>query len=161
MSKMIVIYHKPGICTLNENLILKPGANEVSVKDFEPYEKHPTILKYVDDGIIEFKMPTKAGASGDSGDGGGSDVEQHLKGKNVKESIALVQATADANLLAAWLKVEERKTVKEALEKQIKSLSDAPVLRNDPNASEKVGGVTVTGSQSAASETLTPDFSGD
>ena len=125
---MVVTLHKDGIVNLAGELILKGGANTVPAKKFAPWKKHPTVMKMVEQGVIEYTEDSDAKDEGEA---------QHLSALKVPEATSLVKATIDTELLAKWQSVEKRAGVKKAIEEQLKVLAEAPKMRDEGDDENK------------------------
>lgn len=96
------ILHAPGIPAII------PGANDVSDDAWRKAKSNPVISGWVESGWIK------------------EQEAQSLAGLKANEAIALVKDTFSMELLGKWLEEEQRKTVIEAIEAQMKELERKP-----------------------------------
>lgn len=143
---MIVVYHKKGILNLNNEVVLKGGANSLNDEQasaFEKYKTHPQVKSLKDNGEIEWtevKGDVKTGLV---------DAE-YLKTLSVKNATDVVKNTIDSDLLKKWEAVEDRAGVKKEITKQLKKL--ATDSKDTEVETQGVEGLDA----SAASEELEP-----
>lgn len=96
-----------------QRIVLKPGVNDVDPKAWASWRETKVMAHYLEEGkIVEPK------------DAAEKEPEvKTLKGLNVKDSIALVKATFDQELLGKWIEAEQRENVLKAMEKQLEAIA--------------------------------------
>lgn len=129
---MIVTVHTPSVVHLPDGKVLFSGANTVDSKEFSKLVKHPVICAMVEKGTLSYDEKSV-------GSPAANDDEGYLLKLKVKEAQDLVGQTIDGDLLAKWLKKENRKPVVTALNDQIKALGEKAVLRSDDNSEDLEG----------------------
>jgi endonuclease YncB( thermonuclease family) len=90
---------------------LMPGINEVEQADFEVMRKNQIFGMYVKAGALEVLEQV-------------TDKQSAVKSLSNNEAARLVAETADRELLTKWLEGEQRKPVREAIEKQFARLAE-------------------------------------
>lgn len=114
---MLIEYSKPNVMTLpitsstgamERTIMLVPGINEVLATDWKKLEKHPRIVKLMDNGDIAVAL-----ASEDTTDAFA------LSSADIKEAISIVKKTWNLVLLEDWKAGESRAGVVKEINKQI------------------------------------------
>jgi len=102
--------------TNSKTMILKPGINEMSDKDWAKMKDHQKFKKMLEDGDMEVvKKDNEKSKSG-------GEVASNLAEMKASDATKVVEQTLDKELLESWLEGEERVTVQRALDKQLKKL---------------------------------------
>ncbi|ABR46649.1 hypothetical protein Amet_4360 [Alkaliphilus metalliredigens QYMF] len=84
---------------------LNIGANEVEKKDWDKESKHPIVKDWLKDKVVEVKEGL---------------IEDISEITPAGKAIEIVQTTFSQEKLQKWSEQEERKTVLEAIQKQLK-----------------------------------------
>ena len=93
---------------------LVPGANDVDEQDFKDFSGHPIMKKVVESGEIEALKKV-----GDNDGSGGAETTKDL---NASDAIEMVKDTYDPSLLEKWKEDDDRKTVQDAIDKQLEDI---------------------------------------
>jgi hypothetical protein len=111
---------------------LMPGVNVVDPKWWANAKKHPSVKKLLDAATLTEEMdPQEAEDAEALGDEGASEaVIDHITTQTVNQARGLVNDTVDVDLLKKWLARDERKSVKEAITKQLAKLEAEPEMRD-------------------------------
>ncbi len=108
-----------------QRIVLKPGVNDVDPKAWAAWRETAVMKHYLEEGkIVEPNAEAEAEKEPEV---------KTLKGLNVKESIALVKATFDQELLGKWIEAEQRENVLKAMEKQLEAIAIKTEKDGDPN----------------------------
>lgn len=125
---MLIRYEKSSVFHVNGK-VLKPGINKVSPSWWAETKKHKSVTKRIELGILVEETPLE-----DIEDFGDDMVDEvaveHILSLNVSNARNLINDTVDLELLKAWKEKDERKTVRDAIEKQIATLEAEPELRD-------------------------------
>jgi hypothetical protein len=104
------------------SVMLRPGIQTVSMEQWKEIEKHPRVIRALDEGTLKIEKSVKK-------EGGEpealADVPKSLKGKSIKDAIHFVSGVMDETLLKKYRSLENRPAVKKALETQIDKLKKA------------------------------------
>jgi hypothetical protein len=100
---------------------LLPGVNRIAKEDWEAFIRNPARRHQLAEGELEV-------------------VEEEelltLKAKSPKDAIALVKNTVRKDLLETWFADENRKTILEAIEKQLAAIAPPPAKRDDDEGAD-------------------------
>ncbi|MDQ0299644.1 hypothetical protein J2S78_002064 [Salibacterium salarium] len=93
---------------------LLPGVNDVKESDYKRFSSHPIAKKWIEKG--EIKTFEKEETDGED------TTVQSTKDLNAEGAIDLVEDTFTVSMLEDWEEKEDRKTVLEAIDKQLAEL---------------------------------------
>lgn len=94
---------------------LLPGANNIDEADYKRFSSHPIAKKWIEKGeIVTFKK--------EENNKDEENTVESTKDLNANEAIDLVEDTFSVSMLEEWKEKEDRKTVLEAIEKQLAEL---------------------------------------
>lgn len=89
------------------NVSLNIGGNEVNEKDWDVVSKHPIVKIWLENGDVEVEK---------------GDLEDITKIVPANKAVLVIETTFSQGKLQKWLETETRKTVIDAIEKQIEYL---------------------------------------
>ncbi len=100
--------------------ILLPGPNEMKAEQWAKVAKHPTVERWIEEGVLEI-------IGDETKDVSPGVVLSKLSPRDAEKTVS---ETIDMGILEAWLGKEKRPRVVKALQKQIAEIKAPPVLRN-------------------------------
>lgn len=118
-----IISRRKGNLVTESRIVLRPGENVMSQEKADTLKKSKAAELWFRLGWIKVKPTAKTAdlaADLDGGDESGTD-----KPVSAKEAIAFVADCSDTGVLEGMLEGEDRKTVKNAIEKRLESLEEA------------------------------------
>lgn len=122
-EKTIIVNNKKTGLIGFEDVTIMPGPNTISEVIAKKMQSHPVIKIMIEEGQLEFPEHITE--------------ELGVSKLSPNEAIALVETTVDSDLLKSWVKSDERKPVKVAIEKQLKKLSEPTQLRGGNKSENK------------------------
>lgn len=132
---MIIKNNKTNLSTIMGKTLI-PGNNTVDLSWWMQARKHPTVQARLELGLLEEVTPIEdVTEENEAGELTATKTDAEAKQysvnmikdiKQVGAANALIRDTFHPVLLQAWLEVEGRAKVKEAIEKQLKLLKQAP-----------------------------------
>jgi hypothetical protein len=99
-------------------LNILPGINEIKGENWEWIKKDSYTQRFLNE--KKFEIIDDEGSSDDSNDNNNNNYP--LANKNAKQAIAIVKETMDIELLNNWKNKEERSSIIQAIDKQLKDL---------------------------------------
>lgn len=111
----------------NRRLVLKPGINNVKDDLWELMRTNAGLRKRIARDELEVLEERSRGEVEDDKrepDEAAEAAAIALTDLNAKEARALIRETIDRDVLAAWLEIEERSTVRSQIEKQLDKVSE-------------------------------------
>ncbi|MFC2948539.1 hypothetical protein [Virgibacillus sediminis] len=101
----MIIHNKGNYVRHAAGVMLVPGTNEVTEKNWKKFSSHPIIKSLIKKGEIVSHEKAKS-----------------TKDFNVDEAVELVEDTTSISLLEEWQETDDRKTVQEAIEVKLSEL---------------------------------------
>lgn len=134
---MLVKYNQPSLLAFGYNqgtnandIVLKPGLNEVDASLWKKHKDHPVIKLKLEEGLIEVvgeeekpeEKPSKV-----------------LTSLKPNEAMSAIKDTVDEKILEDWLSKEKRPNVKKAIQKQLDELRKPVEYREKKNSEQPQG----------------------
>lgn len=137
---MLVKNEKSNVLHINGKYI-GPGVNQVDPKWWSATREHPTIKRKLESGqLVEEMDVAEVAAAEQLGESIDETVINHITTLSVNNAKALVADTVDSKLLENWMARDTRKTVKDALKKQLDKVKAAPEYRDKSQSRQVVTG---------------------
>lgn len=152
MSKVLVRWNKTNVMSVQTGLpdasVVQfiPGVNEFPVEKWDLVKDHPEMKKRMEAEIVDPKrgkvkmlelLSAPKAEGSDNGEGNDEPPAEGIEGLGAKEAKALVQETFNTPLLRSWLESETRKSVKEAIEKQLEAIDKERQENGENNNSQE------------------------
>jgi hypothetical protein len=108
-----------------EGIFLTPGLNDVAPEIVAAMQDDEIMQAKFDSKqieIVDVETPPRAKSSRSSGEDDG--IHHKLKSLDRVDAVEAIEKTADLTLLQRWFSADKRKTVREAIRKQVKRIKN-------------------------------------